>query len=181
MPGNDENERSIYDGFAGKERGETYQESYNRKSEEFRKQQNQEARENAARKEADDAKRVPNPYPSSTQKRAKASLGARLAMIVGWISLIFSLFSIGNGYVQTPLGTFSISITALVVGIVALALGYAAEKVAGLIGLGCVIMVYVNGRTPEGFEFGAVPLKIWLFAVIALIGGFLVSRLFRRD
>lgn len=175
------------DEIYGKKMGETYGEADQRKKEEYNWRMDGVAKERRdlestkQRQDQDDLSRRVGGASTTSRTPKRASSGAKIAKVVGLFSLFAAFMTFNMDVTYAPFLGLSVPIIALIVGVLGLALGYAAERVSELMGLAGLVIVYLGGRTPEGFQFSAVSLQTWgLFALI-VAGGFLIAYLFRRQ
>lgn len=176
------------DPWAGKRTGETHEEAKQRQKEELEEKQatmrleqqadaaaklkgEQEHQDSIIRAGGGSATRS---LPVSGKSR---SLIARVVLWLGWASLILGLVFDGS-----LAGLWGISLKYLILGFGAVCLGlvYLHQLVNLVILLFVSWLFYANGQTDEGFQFGAVPFRIWASGIALVLVMFTLSILFER-
>jgi len=174
----DQQERSFTDHAAGKPYGKTYEEATFDKLNKLHAQED--ARQKAQEKSFSSTFQGKSSSDGS-QVKSGSSTPAKKAAYVGWGLLVVSLLLVTGNVTYTPIAGISITKITAIGGVAFLVLGYFAQLIALVIYIFLLWFVYSAGKTPDGFQIGAVPMKVWLIAVILAIGAFILGVIFSRD
>lgn len=173
-----DDERDIVDYGTDKRKGETYSESYTRKQGELQDKADAEAK---AQQNQNDLQSRPMPTGKpTTEEGYRRSSPARTAIMIGWGLMVVSGLCLVSDATYSPIAGYTITILTAVAGGVFLAVGYFAEKVISVIGIGVCWLVYSSGKTPDGFQYGAVPIKVWFIVVAFAVVGYAFGSIFAR-
>lgn len=109
---------------------------------------------------------------------------ARTMLWLGWPSLILGLYLWQDAAASetSPPSLWGIPLYQLILAIGAICLGlvYFHQLVNFVILIFVGWLFYINGQTNEGFQFSAVPLKIWAIGVALGLVMFVILFLFER-
>jgi hypothetical protein len=183
MSYSEESERNSYNSWENKNLGETYREAESRieKADTFQRNLEQQMDKNYQsernRHNGSSSSYSGGSYSNAQDITSFAKWIGRLGIFILVVSGIILYYEIqlpailGVSFLQI---SFQVSITLTITG-------YFPKLVVGFLLLSAVVVVFLNSRTPTGFQLSAVSIQDWIGIVSLIIAAYVAKRLLIKN